>query len=43
MYHSKEFQEKYETKKKNKQSLITHILHNSNASLIDPYADNDDD
>lgn len=43
LYHYKDFYQSYETKKKNKQSLITHILSNSNATLIDPYADNDDE
>lgn len=43
LYHNKEFYENYELKKKNRQSLIGHIVNNSNATLIDPYADNDDD
>jgi len=43
LYHDKEFCENYEKKKKNKQSLISHILKNSNSKLIDPYADNDDE
>jgi hypothetical protein len=43
LYHDKEFCENYEKRKKNKQSLISHILKNSNSKLIDPYADNDDE
>ena len=43
LYHYKDFYQAYETKKKNRQSLISHILKNSNANLIDPYADNDDE
>ena len=41
MYHDQKFYEEYERKKKNGESLITHILKNSNAENIDPYADND--
>lgn len=42
LYHNKEFYQQYELKKKNNESLIEHILKNSNASNIDPYADNDE-
>lgn len=42
LYHDKEFYQNYEKKKKNRDSLILHILKNSNASLIDPYADTDE-
>ena len=42
MYHDKEFYQNYERKKKKGESLISHILKNSNASLIDPYADTDE-
>lgn len=41
LYHSKEFYKEYERKKANKESLITHILQNSNSENIDPYADTD--
>ena len=34
LYHSKEFKQGYEEKKKKKESLIAHILKNSNASKI---------
>ncbi len=42
LYHDKEFYQNYERKKKKGESLIEHILKNSNASLIDPYADTDE-
>lgn len=42
LYHDKEFYQNYEKMKKNRESLISHILKNSNASLIDPYADTDE-
>ena len=42
LYHNKEFYQEYEKKKKNKESLIDHILKNSNASNIDPEADTDE-
>jgi hypothetical protein len=42
LYHDKQFYQDYENKKKSRTSLISHILKNSNASLIDPYADTDE-
>lgn len=41
LYHSKDFYKEYESKKKQKKSLIDHILKNSNKYNIDPDADND--
>ena len=43
LYHSKGFYKDYEAKKKDKHSLIDHILKNSNKYNIDPDADNDED
>ncbi len=40
LYHNKQFYDNFEKKKKNKQSLISHILKNSNSKLIDPETDN---
>lgn len=43
LYHFKDFYHSYETKLKKGESLISHIVHNSNAKNIDPIADADED
>ena len=43
LYNFPSFAEEYEMKKKNKKSLIEHILSNSNSTNIDPEADDDGD
>jgi hypothetical protein len=42
LYHNKEFCNEYEKKKKERVSLIKHIIDNSNSTNIDPEADNDE-
>ena len=42
IYHFKDFQEEYERKKRSGESLISHIVKNLNAKIIDPEADDDD-
>ena len=42
IYHFKDFQEEYEKKKRAGDSLISHIVGNLNAKIIDPDADDDD-
>jgi mitogen-activated protein kinase 1/3 len=43
LYHYKDFKEKYMDRLKNNQSIINHIVNNSNSKMIDPATDNDDD